>query len=128
MISHTRSIAIAAPPAVVHAYVADATRLPEWAPAFASAVRPEDDHWIVTQGDAEFPIALVADPDTGTADIVSHADRRRGAFTRVVPNGDGSDYSFTLLFPADADEGVVDAQMATVETELAAVRAVCEAA
>ena len=126
MNARTRSIAIAAPPALVHAYVADAAHLPQWAPAFATSVRRADDHWVVTQGGREFGIALISDARAGTADIVSPLDRTRGAFTRVIPNRDGCAYSFTLLFAPDADADAVEEQLATVDAELAAVRAACE--
>jgi len=42
--------------------------------------------------------------------------------------GDGSEYLFTLLFAPDADETAVEAQMAVVDQELEAVRALCEPA
>jgi hypothetical protein len=50
----------------------------------------------------------------------------RCAFSRVLPNGDGSEYLFTLLFAPDVDETAVEAQMAVVDQELEAVRALCE--
>lgn len=129
MNAHSRSIAIDAAPDGVHAYVADATRLPDWAPAFATSVRPAgDDRWVVSQGDSELEIAVVADPASRTADFVAHVNRDVGAFTRVIPNGDGCEFTLTLLFPEGAGPDVVDAHMADVEAELAAVRAACEAA
>jgi len=58
--TETRSTAIAASPEAVHAYVADAGNLPEWAPAFADAVRPAGDGtWMVSSGGAEFAVALL---------------------------------------------------------------------
>jgi hypothetical protein len=50
----------------------------------------------------------------------------RGLFARVLPNGDGSEVVFTLLFAPDTPEDAVAAQMLTLETELAAVRNACE--
>ncbi len=122
MHTESRSITIAAPPATVFGYVADARNLPHWAPEFARAVRPDGDRWIVSQGDVEFPIVLRASAEHGTIDLLSAADRDRGAFTRVLPNGEGAEYQFTLLFPDGTDEGAIDRQMTTVERELEAVR------
>ena len=125
--AETRSIAIAAPPEVVHAYVADPPNLPAWAPAFADAVRPaEDGTWTVASGGAEFAIRLPASAAHGTADIVAAADPRRGAFLRVLPNGDGSELLFTLVFAPGTPAAAIGRQMATVEEELAAVRRVVE--
>jgi hypothetical protein len=122
----TRSIAIAASPATVFSYVADARNLPAWAPAFATAVRPDGDRWMVTGGGGEFPIVVRASAEHGTVDLLSADDRTRGAFTRVLPVGDSAAYQFTLLFPDGTDEAAVGGQMATVEQELEAVRAGCE--
>ena len=110
----TRSISIAASPDTVFRYVADARNLPDWAPAFAGAVRPDGDAWIVTRDGADFPIVVRASAEHGTVDVVSATDERRGAFTRVLPDGDGAAYQLTLLFPEGTDEAAVAAQMATV--------------
>ncbi len=122
----TRSIAIAASPAAVFSYVADARNLPDWAPAFADAVRPEGERWIVTGGGDEFPMVVHASAEHGTVDLLAADDRTRGAFTRVLPHGEGAAYQFTLFFPEDTEEAAVERQMATVEQELEAVRAGCE--
>jgi hypothetical protein len=126
--AETRSISIAAVPAEVVALVGDARRLPDWAPAFAPVVAPEGEDWRIGTGDGSFTIGVAASPEQGTVDLVSTADRRRGAFLRAVPNGDGSELLFTLFFPDGTDPSAVGAQMATVEDELRTVRALCEAA
>lgn len=126
--AETRSIAIAAPPDAVLALVADARRLPDWAPAFAERVEPDGDAWRIHSGDARFRITVRVSREHGTVDLLRAGDATRGAFSRVVPNHGGSEYLFTLLFPHGTDEDVIAQQMATVETELATVRALCEAA
>ncbi len=125
--AETRSISIAAPPEAVLAVVGDPYRLPEWAPNFATAVQQEGDHWLIGSGDAQFPIAVRVSEDHGTVDLLSTTDPTRGAFTRVVHNQDGSEYLFTLSFPAGTDPQAIRAQMATVESELETVRALVEA-
>ena len=72
------------------------------------------------------PIDVRVAREHGTVDILSADDPRRGAFTRVVPNGAGSEYLFTLFFPATVGEDAVAAQMAVVDAELRAVRELCE--
>jgi uncharacterized protein YndB with AHSA1/START domain len=123
MRTESRSISIAAAPEAVFAYVADPRNLPAWAPAFATAVRPDGDAWLVQQGDAELRIAVRACAEHGTVDLVAAQDARLGAFTRVVPSPQGSAYVFTLHFDDDVPEDAVSGQMATVEEELRAVRA-----
>jgi hypothetical protein len=124
--TQTRSIAIAAPPEAVVELLADGTRLPEWAPQFASEARAEGDHWVIGSGGPPFRIRIKASADFGTVDIVSADDERIGSFSRVIPNGKGSEFLFTLLFPQGTDQAAIDAQMAVVEGELEAVRSLVE--
>jgi uncharacterized protein YndB with AHSA1/START domain len=126
----TRTISIAAPPNAVLDFVADPRHLPQWAPGFARAVRPapEAGQWLVDDGDREFSIAMPVDRAHGTVDILRPGDTRRGAYMRVVPNGAGSEYVFTLVFPDGVPEPAVAAQMQTVEAELATVRSLIEEA
>ena len=124
--SHTRSIAIAAPSQVVVELLADGNRLPEWAPAFAPEVQAEDDHWLVGSEDARFKIRIRSSAELGTVDILSVTDERSGAFGRVIPNGEGSEFLFTLQFPEGTERETIAAQMRVVEGELEAVRALAE--
>ena len=125
--SETRTISIATPPATVLDVVGDARRLPSWAPAFARTIRPDGAHWIVDDGERELRIAVRVDRDHGTVDLLSAEDDRRGAFARVLPNGGGSEFLFTLFFGPGTDEDAVARQMTVVEEELRSVRALCEA-
>jgi hypothetical protein len=125
--AETRSISIAAPPAAVLALVADPQRLPEWAPAFARGVQPDGDDWLIDTAEGQARITVRVSPEHGTVDLLRATDPTRGAFSRVVHNHDGSEYLFTLFFPAGTAESAIARQMATVEDELEAVRALCEA-
>jgi hypothetical protein len=124
--SETRSISIQAAPDAVLDFVGDARNLPRWAPNFARSVRPDGAHWLINAGPDEGRIDVRVAREQGTVDILSAADPRRGAFSRVVANGEGSEYLFTLFFPDPAGEDAVAAQMAVVETELRSVRDLCE--
>jgi len=121
--SETRSIAIAAPPETVLDYVGDARTLPDWAPAFTRSVHAEGEHWRVDAGLIDVRVSR----ERGTVDIVSVSEPARGVYTRVLPNGEGSEYLFTQFFPDGMREDDVDRQLEVVEAELRAVRAACEA-
>jgi len=126
MRAETRSVAIAAPPEAVHSYLADGANLPVWAPGFAPAVRADGSSWIVISAAGEFRVDVIARAGARTVDVVSADDHTRGLFARVLPSGDGSELLFSLLFAPDTPEGEVEAQMVTLEAELAAVRGACE--
>jgi hypothetical protein len=126
-LAETRSVSIAAPPAVVLRLVADARRLPEWAPDFARSVRPDGADWLIDTGGGEARITVRVSLDHGTVDLVAATAPRVGAFTRVLPNGEGAEYQFTLLFPSGTPRNAIARQMETVEQELETVRVLCEA-
>ena len=119
--AETRSISIDATPESVFAFVADPYNLPRWAPAFASAVRPDGDRWVVTSGDTELTIVVRASRELGTVDLLGGPDLTIGAFTRVLPNAGGSEYLFTLFFPDETSAQAIAAQMDVVEEELRTV-------
>lgn len=126
--AETRSISIAAPPEAVLNVVGQAQNLPRWAPAFARTVRRDGDAWIVAGDDGEdLRVRVRVSREFGTLDLLSADAPSRGAFARVIPNGEGSEFVFTLFFPDGVEEVVVARQMAVVEDELAAVRELVEA-
>jgi hypothetical protein len=120
--SETRSIAIDAPPDTVHRFIADPINIPRWAPAFATAIRPSDEHWIATTERGEAEIIVASNRESRTLDILSAADRTRGAFARVISNGAGSEVLFTLFFEPGTPEPAVTAQMTVVDEELASIK------
>ncbi len=124
--AETRSISIATPPAVVLDLLGDARRLPDWAPDFASAVEPDGQDWLIDSGGTQFRIRLDYSPEQGTVDLTRPGDPGRGARMRVLPNEDGSEFVFTLIFPAGTPADAVARQMTTVESELRTVRELCE--
>jgi polyketide cyclase/dehydrase/lipid transport protein len=124
----TETIAIAAPPAAVLAVIADARRLPEWAPGFATAVTPEDGLWRIDQGDgATFLIDVAVHADAGTVDLLRPGGGPSfGARLRALPSGTGTELLFTILFPPGVPDDAVAAQMAVVAEELRTVRTLAE--
>jgi hypothetical protein len=124
--AETRSLGIAATPEAVHAYLSDGRNLPEWAPGFASRIRRHDRGWVVARGEIEFAIDVPAEPLSGTVDFLAPGEHARGLYARVLPNGEGAELTFTIMFTPDTPDDVVAAQMLTLETELAAIRRACE--
>jgi uncharacterized protein YndB with AHSA1/START domain len=125
--AETRSISIAAPPETVLELLSDARRLPDWAPAFARAVEPAGQDWLIDSGAGQLRVRVRVSEEYGTVDLLRPDDPSRGARMRVLSNEDGSEFLFTLIFPAGADDNSVAQQMTTVEAELRTVRDLCEA-
>jgi uncharacterized protein YndB with AHSA1/START domain len=125
--AETRSISISAPPESVLELLGDARRLPDWAPAFASAVEPDGEDWLIDTGAARFRVRVRVSSEYGTVDLLRPEDPRRGAHMRVLHNEDGSELLFTLVFPAATEGSAIAQQMTTVEAELRTVRELCEA-
>lgn len=124
--AETRSVSIAASPAIVLDLVGDARRLPEWAPAFASTVTQDGEDWLIDSAGTQLRLRVVVSRDAGTVDLLRKGDPRHGARMRVVENEAGSELVFTLIFPRGVGEDVVARQMSTVESELRTVRNLCE--
>jgi polyketide cyclase/dehydrase/lipid transport protein len=129
--SDTQAISIDAPPSAVIDLLTDAAEFPRWAAGFARAVRADGDHWIADTGEGEVRLRVRVSREFGTVDFLL-ADalpaREIGAFSRVVPNGRGSELVFTQFFADDMRDADLADQRAIVAIELQTVRALCERA
>jgi Polyketide cyclase / dehydrase and lipid transport len=122
MRAETRSITIQAPPEDVLRFVADPFNLARWAPGFAPSVHERDERWFIVGDFGEREIVVTASVECGTFDLWLASDPRRGIRTRVIANGDGSEYLFTLLSDDEIEPEALADQLRVVEQELAAVR------
>jgi hypothetical protein len=128
--SDTQAVSIDAPATVVFDFVSDPYNLPQWAPGFARSVRPDGDDWIVTTDAGDRGVRIRVSRELGTVDFLAAGTPpgvEVGGYSRVIQNGEGSEYLFTLLYAEDLPEADVAAQRAIIAEELAAVRARCEA-
>ncbi len=120
--TETQSIESDAEPTAVVALLADPTRIPDWAPAFADAVT-RDDHsdWLATKSGQGFTVRVVTQRDAGTVDYLREIapGQEGGAFLRVVPRpGGGSVVIMTLPLAPGAEQA---ATAATLRDELKAL-------
>ncbi len=128
MRSDTRSATIAATPKDVTAFVADPANLPRWAIGFAHDVRREGGRWIVSTGQGEIPISVDVNDEVGTVDFRMEVGPgvEAVAYSRVVPNGDGSEYTFTQFQQPGVPDDVFEQLVSAVRHELAALQALLE--
>jgi hypothetical protein len=128
--SDTRSIAIDAPRDEVFAFLADPENLPRWAVGFCRSIRRDDSgRWIVSTSQGELAVRYVTDEEAGTVDfyMTVAAGSEIAAFSRVVPNGDGSEYVFTQLQHPGMPDDVFDGQVRALIEELQVLRALLHA-
>ncbi|GHE94497.1 hypothetical protein GCM10017786_29430 [Amycolatopsis deserti] len=105
----TESISIAATPHTVFDLVSDPGQLPKWAPG-VDATR----------------VDVRASREHGTVDFFATDNPSLGVYTRVLPNGTGAEYQFTMFFPDGTPETAITEQASVVRGELETVRALCE--
>ena len=117
--TETQSIESDAEPLAV---LADPTRIPDWAPAFADTVVVDDQSgWLATKDGRDFTVRVVTQRDSGTVDYLREVapGREGGAFIRVVPRpGDGSVVVMTLPLAPGAEQATITA---TLRDELTAL-------
>jgi len=120
--TENQSIETEAGVATVVALLADPTRIPEWAPAFADLVSG-DPHsgWQATKDGRSFSLRVVVNHDAGTVDYLREVapGREGGAYVRVVPRpGGGSVVTMTLPLLPDVDPTDTAATLARELTTL----------
>ncbi len=105
------SVYIARPPAEVYEFASDPRNLPRWAAGLArSEVRRDGEEWIA---DAPFGKVRVRFVQRNSFGVMDHVVTLESGVIihnpmRVVPNGDGSEFVFTLI----RQPGMSDAQFA----------------
>ena len=120
--TETQSAESDAPVTKVVALLADATRLPQWAPGFADQVGGDADAgWQVTKDGQAFTLKVAVDRDAGTADYLREVapGREGGAYIRAVPRpGGGSVIVMTLPLLPGVDPADTAATLAGELTAL----------
>jgi hypothetical protein len=113
--------------AEVIAFLADPTRIPDWAPAFADSICPvEDSRWQATKDSQRFSLRVVTNPEAGTVDYLREVapGREGGAYLRAIPGPRrGSVIVMTVPVPANVDAAQT---AATLTRELAGLALLVE--
>jgi hypothetical protein len=123
------SIAIDRKPAEVYAFAADPRNLPRWAAGLAqSEVRKDGDAWIV---EAPFGTARLRFAPPNDFGVMDHDVTLDSGITvhnpmRVVPNGEGSEFTFTLIRQPGMSDAQFAADAVAVEKDLQALKALLE--
>lgn len=123
------SVYIARRPADVYEFASDPRNLPRWAAGLArSEVRKEGDEWIV---EASFGKAAVKFAEKNAFGVMDHDVTLESGVTvhnpmRVVPNGEGSEFIFTLIRQPGMTDEQYAADKAAVEKDLRTLKDLLE--
>ena len=131
MRSNTQTITIEAPASEVYAFVADPENLPRWAIGFAREIRPDGADWRVrTGGGSDVRLRYRTDAERGIVDFCMEPAPgvETVAYSRVVPNGGGTDVVFTQQQTRGMADEDFDAQVVALAHELAVLKALLEIA
>jgi hypothetical protein len=121
-------VTITADPKEVLAFVADPQNLPRWAIGFARSVRADAGRWLVETGQGEVGLSIEVDEVGRTADFCMEPAPgvQATAYSRVVPNGAGSEFVFTQFQQPGVPDEMFDQLVGAVTHELVALKAVLE--
>lgn len=111
----------------VIALLADPTRIPGWAPAFADSISGDPDAgWQAVKDGGVFTFRVVLQQGAGTVDYLREIapGREGGAYIRVVPRPRGGSV-VTMTLPLLTDVDPADTA-ATLARELATLKALVE--
>jgi hypothetical protein len=125
------SVYIARRPAEVYEFASDPGNLPRWAAGLArSEVTRDGDEWVV---DAAFGRARVKFVERNSFGVMDHDVTLESGVTvhnpmRVVPNGEGSEFLFTLIRRPGMSDTQLAEDKAAVEKDLKTLKNLLERA
>jgi uncharacterized protein YndB with AHSA1/START domain len=128
MLMSTISVAVNASPERVYAYCSDPKNLPHWIPSFAKSVERVGSRWVVQTSAGAAEIEFVASNTFGVLD--HHVTLPDGAkvdnVLRVIPNGMGSEVTFTLFQRPGVTDDAYQKDADMVRGDLATLKRVLE--
>jgi hypothetical protein len=122
-------VSIARRPAEVYEFASDPRNLPRWAAGLArSEMRRDGDAWVA---DAPFGKVRVRFVERNSFGVMDHDVTLESGVTihnpmRVVPNGEGSEFVFTLIRQPRMSDRQFAEDKAAVENDLKALKSLLE--
>ncbi|MEW6684206.1 MAG: SRPBCC family protein [Nitrospirota bacterium] len=123
-----QTITIRATPNAVFDFVANIETLPQWAVVFCQKLRRDGSRWIVTTPGGEMTLRYASDPRSGVVDMYTSVagGEEDVAYSRVIPNGDGSEYVFTFFQTSDISDQDFARMGAALKKELGVLKGLLE--
>lgn len=114
--SITQSVSLEVPYDTAFAYISNPRNQPKWAINFVKEVKETDQGLIMVTPMGEVPFRFESDSQSGVIDIVMGGGAPLP--TRLVRNGDGCEFMFTLFRPEGMPEEAWQGQAAGLAEEL----------
>jgi hypothetical protein len=122
------SVSVSSPPQAVYGFAAEVENLPRWAAGLCTTIRKVGGEWIAEGPAGKVKVRFAERNAFGVLDhdVVLESGATVHNAIRVVPNGAGSEVTFTLLRQpgVPAEQFAEDAQ--AVERDLRALKALLE--
>ena len=128
MQSDTRTVFIQRPADELFDFLAQPQNLPVWATEFCSDIRPHGNAWLATTPNGEITVRYRTDSEFGIVDyLLSPAPGiELLAASRVLPNDDGAEYTFTQFQAPGMPDAAFGAQVDALRLELANLKHLME--
>ena len=123
------SVSIDRPPDAVYAFAARPENLPRWAAGLGKTFRKVDGEWVAEGGPIGAVKVRFTEPNAlGVLDhdVVLPSGVTVHNAIRVVPNGAGSEVTFTLLRPPDVTDDSFEDDARAVERDLRQLKTLLE--
>lgn len=122
------SVTIERPPAEVYAFASNPENLPRWASGLGRSIRQEGGEWIAEGPMGQVKIRFAPPNDLGVLDhdvTLPTGDTVHNPM-RVVPNGIGSELTFTLFRRQEMSGDQLEQDAETVRKDLLTLKAILE--
>jgi uncharacterized protein YndB with AHSA1/START domain len=124
------TVSIDRPPRAVYEFAADVENLPRWAAGLGTSYRRDGDVLVASGPLGTVKVRFVERNELGVLDhdVVLESGIVVHNAMRVVANGEGSEVTFVVLRQPGASDEALAADVAAVERDLRALKALVEAA
>jgi hypothetical protein len=126
---HHISISIARRPAEVYEFASDPTNMPRWASGLArSEIRKDGDEWVADSPAGRVRVRFAPRNSFGVMDhdVTLESGATVHNAMRVVPNGEVSEFVFTLIRRPEMSDTQFAQDKAAVENDLKTLKALLE--
>jgi uncharacterized membrane protein len=128
MKSDTQSISIDASIEEVFGFLSNPGNLPKWATGFCKDIRQESSRWIAETPQGEMEVRYATNSNLSIIDfhMFPAPDVEGVAYSRILPNGEGSEYVFTQFQAPGMLDEVFQGQIESLKGELVLLKELME--